>query len=62
MATKQNAIKHIKWIDNHQMIITAKYGSQHFNGYGEMQFNHFPIVCLWELSVAMATKPRGRPP
>ena len=28
-------IKHINWIDNHQMIITAKYGSHHFKGYGE---------------------------
>ena len=24
----------------------------------KMQFNHFPIISLWELSVAMATKPR----
>ena len=24
------------------------------------QFNHFPIISLWELSVAMATKPRDR--
>ena len=23
------------WVDNHQMIITAKYGSHHFSGYGE---------------------------
>ena len=23
-------IKHIKWVDNHPMIITAKYGSHHF--------------------------------
>ena len=36
------------------------YGSHHFTGYGEMQFNHFPTLSLWELSVAMATKPRGR--
>ena len=38
MATKQNwplVIKHIRWVDNHQMIITAKYGSHHFTGYGE---------------------------
>ena len=28
-------IKHINWVDNHQMIITAKYGSHHFTGYGE---------------------------
>ena len=28
-------IKQINWIDNPQMIITAKYGSHHFTGYGE---------------------------
>ena len=28
-------IKHMNWADNHQMIITAKFGSHHFNGYGE---------------------------
>ena len=28
-------IKHINWVDNNQMIITAKYGSHHFSGYGE---------------------------
>ena len=27
-----------------------------------MQFNHFPIISLWELSVVMATKPRARIP
>ena len=26
----------------------------------KVQFNHFPIISLWELSVAMATKLRGR--
>ena len=26
----------------------------------EQKFNHFPIISLWELSVAMATKPRGK--
>ena len=38
MATKQNGhwvIKHINWVDDHQMIITAKYGSHHFIGYEE---------------------------
>ena len=25
----------IKWVDNHQMIITAKYGSHGFTGHGE---------------------------
>ena len=28
-------IKHTNWVDNQQMIITAKYGSNHFTGYGE---------------------------
>ena len=28
-------IKHMHWVDNHQMIITAKYGSHHFTGYEE---------------------------
>ena len=28
-------IKHINWVDNHQMIITTKYGSHYFSGYGE---------------------------
>ena len=28
----------------------------------KLQLNHFPIIILWELSVAMATKPRGRSP
>ena len=28
------AIKHINWVDNHK-IITAKYNSHHFTGYGE---------------------------
>ena len=27
----------------------------------KVQFNHFPIISLWELSVVMATKPRDRP-
>ena len=27
--------KHINWVDNHPMIITAKYSSHHFTGYGE---------------------------
>ena len=35
------------------MIINAKYGSHHFSGYEKMQFDHFPIISLWELSVAM---------
>ena len=28
----------------------------------KMQLNQFPIISLWELSVAMATKPRDKPP
>ena len=27
--------KSIKWVDNHPMVITAKYGPHHFNGNGE---------------------------
>ena len=54
-------IKHIYWVNNHPMIKTAKYGSDHFTGYGE-KFNHFPIISLWDISAAMATKPRGRSP
>ena len=50
-------IKHINWVDNHQMIITTKYSSHHFTDYGAMQFNHFLIISLWELSVAKVTKP-----
>ena len=37
-------IKHINWVDKHQMIITAKYGSHHFSGYGENAvepFSHY---------------------
>ena len=26
----------------------------------KLQFNHFPMISLWNFSVAMATKPRGR--
>ena len=37
-------IKHINWVDNHQMIITTKYSSHHFTDYGAMQFNHFLII------------------
>ena len=42
MATKQNSHwsyhhSHLYWVDNHPMIINAKYGSHHFTGtgYGE---------------------------
>ena len=28
----------------------------------QLQFNHFYIIGLWELSVAMATKPTSRSP
>ena len=28
-------MKRINWVDNCQMIITAKYGSHHFTGYEE---------------------------
>ena len=65
METKQKwplVMKCTNWVDNHQMIITAKYGSHHFTDYEEMQFNQFSIISIWELSVTMATKPRGRSP
>ena len=55
-------MKCTNWEENSQMIITAKYDSHHITGYEEMQFNHFSIISLWEISVAMATKPRGRSP
>ena len=44
-------------------VITAKYGSHHFTGYEEnaiSPFSHY--ISLQELSVAMATKARGRSP
>ena len=50
-------IKYINWVDNHPMIIIAKYSSHHSTGMEKMQFNHFLIISLWEFSVAMATKP-----
>ena len=37
-------IKHINWVDNHQKIISAKYGSHHFSGYGKNAiklFSHY---------------------
>ena len=37
-------IKHTNWVDNHLMIITAKYGSHHFICYGEnaiKSFSHY---------------------
>ena len=36
--------RHTSWVDNHLMIITAKYGSHHFSGYGEnaiKSFSHY---------------------
>ena len=63
MATKQNGTGHK----------THKLGRQSSNDHNyqisvhmtslvmeKMQFNHFLIISLWEFSVAMATKPRGR--
>ena len=52
-------MKHTNWVDSHPMIITARYGSLVMK---KMQFKHFSIISLWELSVAMSTKPRGRSP
>ena len=40
-------IKHINWVNNHQMIITAKYGSNHFTGYREsaiQPFSHYKCM------------------
>ena len=37
-------IKHTNWVDNHLMIITAKYGLHHFSDYGENAvepFSHY---------------------
>ena len=53
-------IKHLNWVDNHPVIITAKYGSHHFTSYRENAISPFLIIILWKFSVAMATKPRGR--
>ena len=56
--TKRPLVKqHIQRVNNHPMIKTAKYGSHRFTFSEE---NHFPIISLRELSVAMITKPRGR--
>ena len=36
--------KHTNWVDNHQMIITSKYGSHYFMCYGEnaiWPFSHY---------------------
>ena len=59
METKQNGhvMKHTNWVDSHPMIITARYGSLVMK---KMQFKHFFIISLLELSVAMSTKPRGK--
>ena len=38
------AIDHKFWVDNHSMIITAKYDSHYFTGYGEnliQPFSHY---------------------
>ena len=52
--------KHLNWVDNLPMTITAKYGSYHFNGYGENAIYPFSHISLWDFSVARATKPRDR--
>ena len=49
-------IKHINWVDNYQMIVTAKYDSHYITCYGENAINHFLTISLWDLSVAIATK------
>ena len=43
-------IKHRNWVDIHQMIISAKYGSDHFNGYGEF------VTCV---EVLQPSQPNG---
>ena len=45
MATKQNGhwSPNTNWVDNHQMIITAKYGSHHYSGYGENVVQPFSL-------------------
>ena len=45
-------IKHMNLIDNHRMIITAKYGLHHSTCYEENAI----IISLWDLSVVIATK------
>ena len=44
------------------MIITAKYDSNHFIGYGESAIEPFSHYKSMEVSVAMATKLRDRLP
>ena len=44
---------------NCQICFTLLHTSQVMK---KMQFNHFSIKGLWEISVAMATKPRDKSP
>ena len=37
--TKKDFVQYMNWVDNHSVIITAKYGLYHFNGYGENAFS-----------------------
>ena len=62
MATKQNnSWQNINLVKNHPLIITAKFCSNRLTGYMEkMHSNHFPILSLWGLSTAMATKPKSK--
>ena len=62
MATKQTkwplVIKHIKWVENHQMIITATSLQMLWR---KCNLNIFPL-CLCDLSVVIATKHKDRSP
>ena len=41
-----------KWVDNPLMMVTAKYGSHHYTGYGEnviKSFSHYKsMVAFWQ--------------
>ena len=42
--------------EDHYTLLYTKYESSGFCGFGEDFFYVFPIVSLWELSVAMETR------
>ena len=48
--------------EDHYTLLHTKYGSSGLCGFGEEDFFYvFPIVRLWELSVAMETRVLIRP-
>ena len=53
-------INHINWVDDHQTVITAKYGTIPSLVIEKKHFIHFPIISLWDLSIVIATKQKGR--